>query len=390
MIIYNKNWLHNMRVVNLVESDLRAGRITLDEFVAIHTAHPVGFYLPGVLVRIGLFILTLIIAVFAAGLLSLLATNKHLLDSPAWPIFLGIACYAILEVIVKQRNYLSSGVDNALLYFSAILLSAGCVWYIMDLHLMLVDTLLTTVVLFVLFTYLTLRFADLVTAMSACVAFFAVVYFTWAQAAAFGNATMPFIMVVAAGSVYYYLSRIGQSPKTIYYAGSIACAKIVSLITIYAAGNYFVVNRLNNMLNGHDNSFTSVPFGIIFWLWTMLVPVVYLTIGIRNKNSIVLRLGMLTAVAAALTFRYYYHLLPAEMMFTLSGLFLLSAAYMIISYYKKRAVVLIETEDETSLNGLNLEGIIIGQTTNMPAATHGTASRFGGGTGGGGGSSSDF
>jgi hypothetical protein len=388
MIIYNKTWLHNMHIVDLVKSDLRAGHITMDEFLAIRSAHPVGFYLPGILVRIGLFILTLIIAVFAVALLSLLATNTHMLDSAVWPIFLGIACYAFLEIIVKQRNYLSSGVDNALLYFSAILLSVGCGWYIMDLHLGPVDTMITAVALFVLFTYLTLRYADSLTAISACVAFFAVVYFTWALA--FGYATMPFVMIFAAGSVYYVLSRIYHRPSAIYYAANITCAKVVSLITIYAAGNYFIVDRLNNMLNGQDNALTILPFGFMFWLWTMLVPVVYLTIGIKNKNSVVIRLGMLTAVATVLTFRYYYQLLPVEIMLTLSGLLLLSAAYMIISYYKKPAVALIEAEYESSLSDLNLEGIIIGQATaNMPPAAQ-TASRFGGGTGGGAGSSSDF
>jgi hypothetical protein len=75
MIIYNKEWLRNKRIIDLLRTDLKAGHITVDEFKVIEAAYPVGFYLPGIVVRVGLFILTLIIALFATGLLSLLGLS---------------------------------------------------------------------------------------------------------------------------------------------------------------------------------------------------------------------------------------------------------------------------------------------------------------------------
>ncbi|MDB5128493.1 hypothetical protein [Mucilaginibacter sp.] len=393
MIIYNKEWLNNLHIVDLLKADQQANRITTAEFDNIKTAHPVGFYIPGIIVRVGLFILTLIIALFATGLLSLLGLSTHLVDSPGWPIFLGIVCYAALEYLMRERHYFHSGVDNALLYYSACLFAGGCIWLIIDMHLNSVDTLLCAALICILCTLLTFRFADVVTTAASCIAFFAFVYFAWAKAGQFGLATMPFIMMMAAGGAYFFFNRISSNKASVNYTNCLIIAKIISLITLYAAGNYFVVNRLNNALNGLDDSHTTIPFGYIFWLWTILLPVVYVFIGIKKKNTMFLRIGMILAAVSVATFRNYYHLLPIEIMLTLSGMILLALSYTIIKYLKIPRIGFTYAEpDETgTLDSLNIEGLVIGETTShLPPAANLPTQRFGGGTGGGGGSSGDF
>jgi hypothetical protein len=393
MIIYNKEWLRNKRVVDLLRTDLKAGHITTGEFKAIEAAYPVGFYLPGIVVRVGLFILTLIIALFATGLLSLLGLSTHLIDSPGWPIFLGIICYAGLEFFVRERNYFHSGVDNALLYFSACLFGGGVLWCIIDMHLNSFDTLFYAAFLCIFCLLLTFRFADVVTAAVSLGSFFAFIYYAWAKAGPFGLATMPFVMMLAAGAAYYTFIRLSKQATTINYALCITIAKIISLVTFYAAGNYFVVNRLNNLLNGLDDTHTTIPFGFIFWMWTILIPVVYMLFGIRKKNAMLLRTGLILVAASVATVRNYYHLLPIEIMLTLSGTILLAAAYAVISYLKipRNGFTYAEPEEAGTFDSLNIEGLIVGETTsNLPPALQQPGSRFGGGTGGGGGSSGDF
>ncbi|MCO5934192.1 hypothetical protein NAF17_01460 [Mucilaginibacter sp. RB4R14] len=393
MIIYNKEWVHNMRIVDGLKDKLREGSITPEEFIAVKTAYPFYFYLPRLVIRVGLFILTFVIASFATGLFSLLGLSTHMIDSPGWPIFLGAVCYGALEFFVKENRYFHSGVDNALLYYSACLFGGGFIWMISKMYLTDGDNLPCAIIICLLCIYLTLRFADVLTTLVACIAFFAVVYFTWAKAGSFGLATMPFMMMIAAGAVFYLINKLGKDIRNINYESCIDYAKIISLLTLYAAGNYFVVNRLNNMLNNLNDSHTSIPFGFIFWIWTMLVPVAYILLGIRKKSAMFLRLGMVLAAASIASFRNYYHLLPIEAMLTLAGIILLAASYTIIKYLKtpRNGITYAEPEECNDFDKINIEALIVGQaTSHLPTPAQHPTDRFGGGTGGGGGSSGEF
>ncbi|WP_454803776.1 hypothetical protein [Mucilaginibacter phyllosphaerae] len=388
MIIYNKEWLYNMRLINGLKDKLREGSITPEEFIAVKKAHPFYFYLPRLVIRVGLFILTFIIASFATGLLSLLGLRTHMIESPGWPIFLGAVCYGALEFFVKENRYFHSGVDNALLYYSASLFGGGFIWMITKMHLTGGESLLDAVFICLLCLYLTLRFADVITAAVACVSGFACVYFFWEMMGNIGVATMPFMMMIAAAITYYAFHKLNH----VYYNNCISIVKILSLVTLYAAGNYYVVNSLNNLLNHLDDTHTYVPLGFIFWIWTVLLPLVYVWFGLKRKDTILLRTGLILAGLSVATFRNYYHLLPIEVMLTLAGMILLSASYTIIKYLKipRHGVTYAEPEEANTLDSLNIEGLVIGQaTSHLPTATPHTE-RFGGGTGGGGGSSDSF
>ncbi len=163
MIIYNKEWVHNMRIVDGLKDKLREGSITPEEFIAVKTAYPFYFYLPRLVIRVGLFILTFVIASFATGLFSLLGLSTHMIDSPGWPIFLGAVCYGALEFFVKENRYFHSGVDNALLYYSACLFGGGFIWMISKMYLTVGDNLPSAIIICLLCIYLTLRFADVLT-----------------------------------------------------------------------------------------------------------------------------------------------------------------------------------------------------------------------------------
>src|SRR5215469_8628328 len=110
MIAYNKTWLDNLYVQNRLEHACRAKCITVDEQENCGKNFPTGFYTPNFLVRIGLFLLTVIIAVFAMGFFGLLISAGGSVDAFRWlPIFFGIISYVLLEVMVKRYHY-ESGV----------------------------------------------------------------------------------------------------------------------------------------------------------------------------------------------------------------------------------------------------------------------------------------
>lgn len=388
MIIYNKQWLNNKLITDQLKADHTAGNVSKDEFIKIKAAYPVGFYMPGLLVSAGLFILTVIITTVSTGLLSLMTASSHIVESPGWPIFLGLIGYVILELLTKDKHYFHSGVDNALIYFSAGAIAGGFVWMIAKMHLTTGEALLDALFICGLCTLLTLRFADVITAAVACVSGFACVYFFWEMMGNIGVATMPFMMMIAAAITYYAFHKLNH----VYYNNCISIVKILSLVTLYAAGNYYVVNSLNNLLNHLDDTHTYVPLGFIFWIWTVLLPLVYVWFGLKRKDTILLRTGLILTGASVATLRNYYHLLPLEVMLTLAGIILLAASYTIIKYLKipRHGITYAEPEEANTSENLNIEGLVIGQaTSNLPTATPHTE-RFGGGTGGGGGSSDSF
>lgn len=392
MIIYNKEWLANLYVVNRVKADNHAGYISNDELKAVEQKYPVGFYMPGVMVCVGLFILTCIIAIVGTGLLSLMAYDARLVDKYGWPLFLGICCYIILEVLVRSKRYFHSGVDNALLYISAGLLCGGFIWFSSDLQNDNED-FISAIFVFVLCTLLTLRFADIVAAAFASVSLYTVIFWGWERIGPFGAATMPFIIMLAAAAVYIGTLQISRNLKKYYYGNCLIVVQVISLLTLYAAGNYFVVEQVRNDLRGLNELHNTVPLGWFFWMWTFVLPVVYISFGILKKNVILLRTGLVLVAVAVATFRNYYHILPAEVVLTLAGLILLVAAYSIIKYLKtpKHGFTYAEPDEANTFDKLNIEGLIIGEaTTHLPPPAQGHAARFGGGSGGGGGSSGSF
>jgi hypothetical protein len=392
MIIYNKEWLANLYVVNRVKADNHAGYISNDELKAVEQKYPVGFYMPGVMVCVGLFILTCIIAIVGTGLLSLMAYDARLVDKYGWPLFLGICCYIILEVLVRSKRYFHSGVDNALLYISAGLLCGGFIWFSGELHNDNED-FVSAIFVFVLCTLLTLRFADIVAAAFASISLYTVIFFGWERIEPFGAATMPFIIMLASAAVYIGTIQISRNLKKYYYGNCLIVVQIISLLTLYAAGNYLIVEQVRNDLQDVNELHNTVPLGWFFWMWTFVLPAVYISFGILKKNVILLRTGLVLVAAAVATFRNYYHILPAEVVLTLAGLILLVAAYSIIKYLKtpKHGFTYAEPDEANAFDKLNIEGLIIGEaTTHLPPPAQGHAARFGGGSGGGGGSSGSF
>ncbi|RFZ90446.1 hypothetical protein D0C36_21900 [Mucilaginibacter conchicola] len=393
MIIYNKLWLDNLQVVDQLQADHEDGYITKEEFVAIKQKYLVGFYLPKIVGRVGFFILTLIAIALSTGLVSLMAATGEFIESPYWWLFLSFAYYACTELMTKGNKYFHSGIDNALLYYSAGLFTFSIVWACNDPANWGIGYIPQFVILLIAAIFLTLRFADVILAICSCISFFSLIYFTWAKTGSFGLATMPFVMMIAAGAAYFVLTKMRKDDKNTYYHTCIDVARCAALVVLYLAGNYFVVNRLNNELHGLDDSHTQVQLGFFFWAWTMLMPLVLIALGVTKRNRLLLRLGIIIVAAAVATFRNYYHLLPIEAMLTLAGAILLLLAYTVIKYLKtpKHGVTYAELSKASDWDKLNIEGFIISQTaTQTPNIDTGQQTTFGGGTGGGGGSSDSF
>ncbi|HTD40018.1 MAG TPA: hypothetical protein VK671_05320, partial [Mucilaginibacter sp.] len=154
---------------------------------------------------------------------------------------------------------------------------------------------------------------------------------------------------------------------------------------------YYIVQTLSDEMHGQAGE--AIPFGLFFWVWTMAVPFIYVGFGIRKKGVILLRVGLLLIVAAVVTFRTYYHVLPLDAVLTVGGALVLGVAYAIMKYLKtpKHGFTYAEPEDEHLIDHLKIESLIVAETfSKAPTAPANDGTRFGGGDFGGGGSSDSF
>jgi hypothetical protein len=389
MIAYNKVWLANLRLQAELKKDKLKGFISDAEFKVIAEKYPVGFYTPGLFARIGLFILTCVVISFGDGLLTLFFAASDLSFTFGWMFFMGMLIYIALEFMVKTRHHHRSGIDDALLFISGLLFAVG--FTILFSHYNNVYYLPLSGAIFILNLYFTIRFADMFMTALCCFAFLAFVFFGWTKNISFGTATIPFIMMLVSGVLYGLSYVYNKQKKFADYQNCFIIIQVIFLLVLYLAGNYYVVQTLSDEISSQPGR--AIPFGAFFWIWTMALPFVYVGFGIRKKDVILLRTGLLLIAAAVITFRTYYHVLPLDTALTIGGALILGIAYAIMKYLKtpKHGFTYAEPDDTNFMDHLKVESLIVAETfAKAPAAPANDHIRFGGGDAGGGGSSGSF
>src|SRR4028119_76336 len=172
MLVYSKESFDNLHVHDQLNVAFSEKCIGKDERENVKIAYPTGLYTPNIFIRIGLFVLTIIIVFFSAGLFAMFflssASEKTL---GATAIFFGLVAYGALEVIVQQLRHYQSGVDDALSWISAGLIIGGFN------GIFNMPVLANCLAVFLVCLYLALRFADRLMSAISCIALLATVFF---------------------------------------------------------------------------------------------------------------------------------------------------------------------------------------------------------------------
>jgi len=381
MIAYNGEWLDNAALQQEAAYACKEECISAEEKARIDAAYPAGFYTPNPFIRVGLFLFTSMVVLFSLAL----CYRPFFMTSldygwPALLFFFGIAVYAALELFIKEKNHHRSGVDDGLLWMSAILLSVFIIYLDMP-------SWLRCAMVFLVAAYFTLRFADMLMCACAILALLATIFYLYLETGPMARATVPFLIMAASVLIYLLTQRYSNIEKYRHYTHCFTSAEITSLITLYLAGNYFIVREVSNqMFSLHLLPGQSIPAGWLFWTTTIAIPIIYLLLGVQKKNLLLLRIGLLLSAASAYTIRQYYSLLSIEAIMTLCGLFLIALAYILIRYLHtpKRGFSYHPLNRAQLFEGLQAESLIITETFATPQTPPNSSDfKFGGGTGGG-------
>jgi hypothetical protein len=239
-----------------------------------------------------------------------------------------------------------------------------------------------------------LRFGNALIGCVAFVSFLGIVFYGVIPLGDMAKIAMPFLLMAISFFVYLFIKRYKNDNRFRYYKTCCTLIEILALITLYVSGNYFVVREVSNTmfaLNLKEGE--SVPGGWIFWITTILLPVLYIVRGIQKRDVILLRTGLLLVAAIVCTIRYYYHFGPLEVIMTISGIVMILTAYIITKYLtpSKYGFTHAEPNDPEFAGMLQLESLVVAQTFDQTTPVEPDKRfDFGGGSGGGGGATGNF
>lgn len=389
MIVYNSQSLDNLYTQEQADMAKGADCITAEEYNAIITAHPVNLYTPNPYMRVGIFILTVIILLFSFGLFCLLSMAGGEEAFTFLCFLFGAGSYALAEYMVREKKHYKSGADAALIWGAGIFLLSAFgiatdadapvwVWSCISLMLSL---------------FFVLRFGDVSMSIVAHLSLLGLVFSGCEKLGSIARLIIPFAIMLASAGVYFLSVKLIVVHKYRHYKKCLQMLQVCALITLYIAGNYFVVREVGNEMFHMDlHPGQDFPGGWLFWILTVMLPLIYIYAGIRKKDRILICTGLLLIAGIVYTIRYYHSVAPLEVAMTLGGIGMIGIAYALIRYLKTPRYGFTEasSDERHAMEALQIESLVIAQTMSHAATPRPDQFEFGGGSGGGGGASGDY
>ncbi|OQP62861.1 hypothetical protein A3860_26480 [Niastella vici] len=388
MIAYNHTSLDNLLINEKAEAALHHTLISKEEAAAIKQTYPVNLYSPNIFIRIGLFLLTVVIILLGFGLFCLLILNGRETAFGVLALVTSLGTYGALEFLISEKKLYRSGIDDAMIWLSIAFMVTA-----VNLLFSSPSFLAQSVLVFILAAYFLLRFGNILMGGLAFIAFLSIVFNGAIKLGDSAKTAMPFLLMAISISVYWLVRKYKNDNRLRYYKACCTFVEILALLTLYIAGNYFAVREVSNLLfelNLKEGE--SIPAGWFFWIWTALLPLVYIFRGIQKRDGIILRTGLILVAAIVFTVRYYHHIAPIEIAMSIGGLIMILVAYGITKYLtpSKHGFTHAEPNDPQLAGLLQVESLVVAQTFQTTPAAPDKHFDFGEGSTGGGGATGSY
>lgn len=387
MIAHNKVWLEYEWIHEQLDKAYHETCIDREELSSNKKIYAMGFYTPQVLIGIGLFLLSVIILIFSFGLLVMFfpiggTTATYGIES----IFFGVTTYCVLEWIVSKGHF-RSGVDEALIWSSAIFMIAGInlCFEISPVH--------NTFLVFGLALWYTLRFLESLMAVLAFFAVLAFIIFNLQKAEQSVQALIPAAIIVFSILVFFLANSMRGLERYKYYRRCLLSTGIAALLSIYLAGNYYIVSTVaTTYLHLDLLAEKSLPLGKIYWVLTVSIPWIYLLLGIIRRDIWSLRTALVTLAIMIFTIRHYYHLIPIYVVMIIGGILLIGISFALLRWLRRPKFGFNIHEDFSirSRNMKQFESIMIGRFFGSQNQAPENTRSFGGGSGDGAGAGGSY
>ncbi len=384
MIAYNRNWLDARLTREQAKEWQVRGLLTAAQEKTVAERYKPDFYSPNVFVRIGLAIFTLILMLALAGLAAVIFEPDREPGMALFCLFWGVLWLCLLEFwSVRTARHYGSGIDDMLLY-------GGLTAVISGTGLLLPYNTPTLVYCLVALPFLVvaaIRYADRLVAAAAFICALLIILLTVKEIPSLALYLLPFAGMAFSALAYRFARRGGERYTWRYWFGVLAVVETLALVTFYVSGNYWVVQQAGLELYQLEQA----PMAWFFWAFTFAVPAIYITLGLRLKDRLLLDIGLALIAAAVFTFRYYFHVLPLTWAAVMAGAVMFVFAFFAIRYLRKHpGAFTFDTGAEKSLLQEIEEQLVEQTIASQPGPTPVKQEGFGGGQFGGGGAGQDF
>ena len=384
---YNEEGLNALTLVKEAKRWRKQNWITKAQSSAISDSYKSPFYHPNFIIRMVLFIATLIALSGVTGLFLVFLNDIGEAGLSVASVAYGVGSFFFMKkVFIEGSHHYKSGVTEALLYHACGYTLAG-LGNLTDFnpHLMIVVSLLV-------FSFAAIRYLDLISTLAAMVAFAGLLFYEFYNMGGIFQQIIPFLFIACFTPLYWFAKRLKKKKECWIWNHNLMMVESVSLLLIYLAGNYLVVRELSvNMMNLNLEPGENIPFAWIFYGLTVMLPMAYLFFGIKNKDVILLRVSLVLFACSVLTFKYYYSFGHPEISLTIAGAILLAIALALFNYLKiNRNGFTRENLLAEKWGDVNIQAFIISQTLGGNQVTTDGTTQPGGGEFSGGGASGGF
>ncbi len=335
MLIYDKTALQNLTIRHEATRWRESGIISPEELTRIEEAHACDFYTPGFFIRLTLFLATTVAVSAGLGLMAMFVLGLQELGLALLLLIYGVATYKFLEeIIIKQKKFFHAGVDDALIFLA-------CGFVIIGLLILLHNTFgalsppFRYLVALPFLAWFAVRFVNPVMTVLAFSCCFGFLFLQTLELGGWAKAILPFVVMLASVPFSVYSNRKLDLAEFAPWRACLQILKTLSLMTFYAGGNYFVVRELSeSLLNMQVAPGEDIPLAFVFYALTAIVPLAYIGWGLKARDMIFIRTGMLVLALSILTLKYYFSIAPPEITLTVAGAALIALAVAIIKYLK--------------------------------------------------------
>ena len=384
---YNKQSVHNLQLRESAQILLDDGCITPPQYEALKTAFPVVFKQSNLFVRVGLFLFTCLCLLFGAGLFGLMTLGSGGTEAIGFILLMfAFVVGCVTEMLIRSNNLYRQGSDNALIY-ATILSLMSSIAVILKIEIPLTISLISVFVL----SLATWRYGDPFLAVLAFLGFLFSIFLI-IKNAEMNLAAIPLSLAIISVSTYFFVKNCFKNESLFYWKDCFEILEKVSLLTIYASTNYFVIHQLAMQM---DSSFEvePLPLSFVFSGLTTLLPFVYIYFGVKNRDRTLWIAGAIIVLMSVLTFKYYHHVLPLEWSLLIAGTLLLGIGFLLLQYLKTPKNGFSNQPERGAKNPY--EALIISQVLQHSHAMEALPDseippQFGGGDFGGGGASGEF
>lgn len=350
-------------------------------------------------IRLALGLFTIILATVGTSLLGMLFFEGYNSESsiPPFAIFQGAVFIGILELYINRKKNYRSGIDDVLLYgaYGAFLVAYCYIFYSYENS---GPGFIISVLIFsgIISGIGAVRYNDMLAALTSWASFIGALLVAFYSMGSIGTALMPFTAALTGGASYYVFRKLRNEGRYILWDSCLWLLEITSLLLLYSALNYFIVRTLTEeLLDVYLEEGQDIQLAWLFYFTTATIPFVYMYLGIKQRNRILFRTGLVLIAIAALTFKYYFSTGHHEITLTASGALLIIICAALHKWLKedKAGLTLKEDPSEEPFKYVDAESLIIVQSFGHgqgSGTTDTTGTELGGGNFGGGGSSDSF